>query len=229
MDGPNINLEISNNNDHSSISGDQVLVAIGFTPNTQGLGLETIGVEMDSQGFVKIDDRMSTNIDNVYAIGDVTGKLLLAHVASAQGIVVAETIAGHPTVTLDYKMLPRATYCHPEVASFGYTELEAQESGYDTKISKFRFSANGKALGMGDHNGWIKIVGDNKDNTILGVHLIGPQVTELLPELSLAYNMQLTAEDIARNVHAHPTLSETFANAAEIINGTITDLYIPKK
>ena len=215
VDGPNINLEISNNNDHSSISADQVLVAIGFTPNTQGLGLETIGVEMDSQGFVKIDDRMSTNIDNVYAIGDVTGKLLLAHVASAQGIVVAETIAGHPTVTLDYKMLPRATYCHPEVASFGYTELEAQESGYDTKISKFRFSANGKALGMGDHNGWIKIVGDNKDNTILGVHLIGPQVTELLPELSLAYNMQLTAEDIARNVHAHPTLSEAIMETAQ--------------
>ena len=215
VDGPNINLEISNNNDHSSISADQVLVAIGFTPNTQGLCLETIGVEMDSQGFVKIDDRMSTNIDNVYAIGDVTGKLLVAHVASAQGIVVAETIAGHPTVTLDYKMLPRATYCHPEVASFGYTELEAQESGYDTIISKFRFSANGKALGMGDHNGWIKIVGDNKDNTILGVHLIGPQVTELLPELSLAYNMQLTAEDIARNVHAHPTLSEAIMETAQ--------------
>ena len=108
VDGPNINLEISNNNDHSSISADQVLVAIGFTPNTQGLGLETIGVEMDSQGFVKIDDRMSTNIDNVYAIGDVTGKLLLAHVASAQGIVVAETIAEHPTVTL-------TTKCYPEL------------------------------------------------------------------------------------------------------------------
>ena len=215
QDNQNITLTISNKSYHSSISAEQVLVAIGFTPNTEGLGLDAIGVKKDSQGFVTVNDSMSTNVENVYAIGDVTGKLLLAHVASAQGIVAAETIAGHPTVKLNYKMLPRATYCHPEVASFGYTESQAQEAGYDTRVSKFRFSANGKALALGDHGGWVKIVSDDKYGGILGAHLIGPQVTELLPELSLAYNMELTAEDIARNVHAHPTLSETIMETAQ--------------
>lgn len=215
QDNQNITLTISNKSGHSSISTEQVLVAIGFIPNTEGLGLDAIGVKKDSQGFLKVNDDMSTNIENVYAIGDVTGKLLLAHVASAQGIVAAETIAGHPTVKLNYKMLPRATYCHPEVASFGYTESQAQAAGYDTKVSKFRFSANGKALSLGDHDGWAKIVSDDKYGGILGAHLIGPQVTELLPELSLAYNMELTAEDIARNVHAHPTLSEAIMETAQ--------------
>lgn len=215
QDNQNITLTISNKSGHSSISTEQVLVAIGFIPNTEGLGLDTIGVKKDLQGFLEVNDDMSTNIKNVYAIGDVTGKLLLAHVASAQGIVAAETIAGHPTVKLNYKMLPRATYCHPEVASFGYTESQAQAAGYDTKVSKFRFSANGKALSLGDHDGWAKIVSDDKYGGILGAHLIGPQVTELLPELSLAYNMELTAEDIARNVHAHPTLSEAIMETAQ--------------
>ena len=215
QDNQNITLTISNKSGHSSISTEQVLVAIGFIPNTEGLGLDAIGVKKDSQGFLEVNDDMSTNIKNVYAIGDVTGKLLLAHVASAQGIVAAETIAGHPTVKLNYKMLPRATYCHPEVASFGYTESQAQAAGYDTKVSKFRFSANGKALSLGDHDGWAKIVSDDKYGGILGAHLIGPQVTELLPELSLAYNMELTAEDIARNVHAHPTLSEAIMETAQ--------------
>ena len=112
-------------------------------------------------------------------------------------------------------MLPKATYCYPEVASFGYTESEAQEAGYNTRVSKFRFSANGKALSLGDHNGWIKIVSDDKHHDILGAHMIGPQVTELLPELSLAYNAELTAEDIARNIHAHPTLSEAIMETAQ--------------
>ena len=215
QDNQNITLTISNKSGYSSISTEQVLVAIGFIPNTEGLGLDAIGVKKDSQGFLEVNDDMSTNIKNVYAIGDVTGKLLLAHVASAQGIVAAETIAGHPTVKLNYKMLPRATYCHPEVASFGYTESQAQAAGYDTKVSKFRFSANGKALSLGDHDGWAKIVSDDKYGGILGAHLIGPQVTELLPELSLAYNMELTAEDIARNVHAHPTLSEAIMETAQ--------------
>ncbi len=222
LEDQNVTIKISNKSGHSSIKAEQVLVAIGFTPNIEGLGLNSMGVKKDSQGFVQVNDSMSTNIENVYAIGDVTGKLLLAHVASAQGIVAAETIAGHPTVKLNYKMMPKATYCYPEVASFGYTESEAQEAGYNTRVSKFRFSANGKALSLGDHGGWIKIVSDDKHHDILGAHMIGPQVTELLPELSLAYNAELTAEDIARNIHAHPTLSEAIMETAQgLVDKTI--------
>ena len=215
LEDQNVTITISNESGHNSIQAEQVLVAIGFTPNIEGLGLNAMGVTKDPQGFIQVDDNMSTNIENVYAIGDVTGKLLLAHVATAQGIVAAETIAGHPTVQLNYKMLPKATYCHPEVASFGYTEAEALEAGYNTRVSKFRFSANGKALSLGDHSGWIKIVSNDKNHYILGAHMIGPQVTELLPELSLAYNAKLTAEDIAKNIHAHPTLSEAIMETAQ--------------
>jgi dihydrolipoamide dehydrogenase len=164
---------------------------------------------------------MQTNVDGVYAVGDVTGKLLLAHVASAQAMVAAENIAGHPTIELDYRMMPRATYCHPEVASFGYTESEAKDAGYEVKSARFNFSANGKALGLGDYGGWIKILSDVKHGEILGAHLIGPQVTEMLPELTLAHNLELTGEDIARNVHAHPTLSEVVLEAAHGLVGEI--------
>jgi dihydrolipoyl dehydrogenase len=144
---------------------------------------------------------------------------MLAHVGSAMGIVCAETIAGHETVTLDYTMMPRATYCQPQVASFGLTEKQAREQGYEVKIGRFPFQANGKALGLGDYAGWVKIVSDAKYGEILGAHLIGPEVTELLPELTLAHNMEMTAEEIARNVHAHPTLSETLMEAAHGLVG----------
>jgi dihydrolipoamide dehydrogenase len=201
------------------LEADQVLVATGFKPNSKGIGLEAVGVKMNGRGFIEIDDGMRTNVPGVWAIGDVTGKLLLAHVGSAQGIVCAETIAGHETVTLDYDMMPRATYCQPQVASFGYTEAQAKEKGYAVKTAKFNFQANGKALGLGDYVGWIKIVADAKYGEILGAHMIGPEVTELLPEFTLAHNLELTAEEIARNVHAHPTLSEVIMEAAHGLTG----------
>ena len=213
-----IALSILTTNDLKSINVDQVLIAIGFTPNIEGLNLSKVGVEFDSNNFIRINDNMSTNVKNIYAIGDVTGKLLLAHVASAQGIIAAETISQHPTTSLNYKMLPKATYCNPEVASFGYTENEALEAGYDIKTSKFQFRANGKALSMGAHNGWVKIISETKTDHILGAHLIGPQVTELLPELSLAYNLNLTTLDVAQNIHAHPTLSEAIMETAQGLN-----------
>jgi len=162
---------------------------------------------------------MRTNLPGVWAIGDVTGKLALAHVGSAQGIICAETITGHPTIALDYAMLPRATYCQPQVASFGYTEAQAKEQGYEVKIARFNFMPNGKAQGLGETVGWIKIVSDAKYGEILGAHLIGPEVTELLPELTLAHNLELTAEEIARNVHAHPSLSEVIMEAAHGLAG----------
>ena len=199
---------------------DQVLVATSFTPNSKGLGLETAGVKVSDKGFIEIDEKMQTNVPNIWAIGDVTGKLMLAHVGSAMGIVCAEHIAGHETIVLDYDMMPRATYCHPQVASFGYTEAEAKEKGFNIKVGRFPFQANGKALGLGDYAGFVKIVMDEKYGEILGAHMIGPEVTELLPELTLAQMMELTPHEIARNVHAHPTLSETLMEAAHGAEGS---------
>ena len=202
------------------LDAEQVLVAIGFRPNSKGLGLEELGVKISERGFVEVDDRMATNVPGIWAIGDVTGKLMLAHVGSAMGIVCAENIAGAETITLDYEMMPRATYCQPQVASFGMTEAKAKERGYDVKIGRFPFQANGKALGLGDYAGWIKIVVDGKYGEILGAHMIGPEVTELLPELTLAHMMELTPNEIARNVHAHPTLSEVIMEAAHGAEGS---------
>ncbi len=217
--GEKVKVTVSGSSGSETLEADQVLVATGFKPNSKGIGLEAAGVKTNQRGFIEIDDGMRTSVPGVWAIGDVTGKLLLAHVGSAQGIVCAETIAGHSTVTLDYDMMPRATYCQPQVASFGYTEAQAKEKGYETKTAKFNFQANGKALGLGDHTGWVKIVADAKYGEILGAHMIGPEVTELLPEFTLAHNLELTAEEIARNVHAHPTLSEVIMEAAHGLTG----------
>ncbi|MBI3761992.1 MAG: dihydrolipoyl dehydrogenase, partial [Chloroflexi bacterium] len=216
--GEKVKVKVSGPSGAETLEADQTLVAIGFRPNSEGLGMEGLGVKVE-RGFIQVDDGMRTNVPGVWAIGDVTGKLLLAHVGSAMGIVCAETIAGHETVTLDYTMMPRATYCQPQVASFGLSEKQAKEHGYEVKTAKFQFQANGKALGLGDYAGWVKIVTDAKYGEILGAHLIGPEVTELLPELTLAHNMELTAEEIARNVHAHPTLTEVLMEAAHGLTG----------
>ena len=202
-----------------NLEAEQALVAVGFKPNTEGLGLEKIGVQLDGRGMVQIDARMATNVPGVWAIGDVTGKLQLAHVAMAMGVVCAENIAGVETIELDYPMLPRATYCQPQVASFGLTEAQARERGYDVRIGRFPFQANGKALGMGESAGWIKLIAGARYGEILGAHLIGPEVTELLPELTLAQRMELTPAEIARNVHAHPSLSEVLGEVAHVAEG----------
>ena len=202
-----------------TLEAEQVLLATSFKPNVAGIGLEDIGVQLDARGFIAIDERMATNVPGVWAVGDVTGKLMLAHVGSAQGIVCAEHIAGAETVTLNYEMMPRATYCHPQIASFGLTEAQAQERGHSITVSRFPFQANGKALGLGDYVGWVKMILDAESSQILGAHLIGPEVTELLPELTLAQSMELTPVSIMRNVHAHPTLSETLMEAAHAAVG----------
>ncbi len=214
-----VRVTVADDSGEKVLEADQALMAIGFRPNSAGLGLEDVGVETDNRGFVKIDQRMATNVPGIWAIGDVTGKLLLAHVASTQGVVCAENIAGADTVILDYRMMPRATYCHPQVASFGLTEAQAVEEGYEVKIGRFPFQPNGKALGLGENTGFVKIVSDAKYGEILGAHMIGPEVSELLPELTLAHNMELTAAEISRNVHAHPTLSEAIMEAAHDIEG----------
>ncbi|HNS37523.1 MAG TPA: dihydrolipoyl dehydrogenase [Anaerolineaceae bacterium] len=201
------------------LEAEQALVAIGFKPNTADLGLEELGIKLTERKFIQIDEHMATNVPGIFAIGDVTGQLLLAHVASAQGILCAEHIAGHQTTPLDYRMMPRATYSQPQVASFGLTEAQAREQGHEIKVGRFPFQPNGKALGLGDYAGFAKIISDAKYGEILGAHLIGPEVSELLPELTLAQRMELTAEEIARNVHAHPTLSEVLMEAAHGVDG----------
>ena len=212
-----VKVTVSAGGETKVLEAEQALVAIGFRPNSKGLGLEEAGVKIAERGFVEIDERMATNIPGIWAIGDVTGKLMLAHVGSAMGIVCAENVAGAETITLDYEMMPRATYCQPQIASFGLTEAQARERGHTVKVGRFPFQANGKALGLGDYAGWVKLVVDEKYGEILGAHMIGPEVTELLPELTLARNMELTPAEIARNVHAHPTLSEVLMEAAHVV------------
>jgi dihydrolipoamide dehydrogenase len=214
-----VKVVVSAEGKQTTLEADQALVAIGFRPNSKGLGLEEVGVKISERGFVEVNEKMQTNVPGIYAIGDVTGKLMLAHVGSAMGIVAAEVIAGAETVTLDYEMMPRATYCQPQIASFGLTEAQAKERGYNIKIGRFPFQANGKALGLGDYAGFVKIVMDEKYGEILGAHMIGPEVTELLPELTLARMMELTPHEIARNVHAHPTISEAIMEAAHGAGG----------
>jgi dihydrolipoamide dehydrogenase len=168
---------------------------------------------------VEVNDRMSTNVPGIWAIGDVTGKMLLAHVASTQGILVAEAISGKEITPIDYTMVPRATYSHPQIASFGWTEAQAREKGFEIRVGKFPLQANGKALGLGDYAGFCKLIIDAKYGEILGAHLIGVEVSELLPELTLAQRMELTAEEIASNIHAHPTLSEVIMESAHAALG----------
>jgi dihydrolipoyl dehydrogenase len=214
-----VKVKVSSQSGEVTLEAEQALVAIGFSANGRGLGLEDLGVKISERGTVEIDEHMATNVPGIWAIGDVTGKLMLAHVGSAQGIICAENIAGAETITLDYEMMPRATYCQPQIASFGLTEAQAKERGYEIKVGRFPFQANGKALGLGESAGWVKLVTDAKYGEMLGAHMIGPEVTELLPELTIARMMELTPAEIARNVHAHPTLSETLMEAAHAAEG----------
>lgn len=217
--GEAVKVTVSAEDGQKLLEAEQVLVAIGFRPNSANLGLEEIGVQINERGFVEIDEKMATKVPGIWAIGDVTGKLMLAHVGSAMGIAAAEAIAGRETTPLNYEMMPRATYCQPQVASFGITEAQARERGCRVNVAKFPFQANGKALGLGDYAGWVKLVINEENDTLLGAHLIGPEVTELLPELTLAQMMKLTPAEIGRNVHAHPTLSETLMEVAHVAEG----------
>ncbi len=219
-EGVTVRVKNLDSGEEETLTADQTLIAIGVKPNSQGIGLEAAGVEVSDRGWVPVNDVMQTNVPHIYAIGDLNGKLPLAHVASAQGIVAAETIAGVETAPIDdYSNMPRCTYCHPQVASLGLTEAQAREQGYEVATGSFPFQANGKALGLGEKEGFVKIVMDAKYHEILGVHMVGPEVTELLPELSLARMLELTPEEIGRNVHAHPTLSETIMEAAHAVLG----------
>ena len=227
--GVEVDIESADGKKSETLKADRVMVSIGFAPRTEGLGLDKAGVELGERGEIVIDERMRTSAKNIYAIGDVTAKLQLAHVAEAQGVVAAETIAGAETQELgDYQMMPRATFCNPQVASFGYTEeaarKKAEEDGREIKVATFPYTANGKAQGLGNAVGFVKLIADAEFGELLGGHMVGPDVSELLPELTLAQRFDLTADEISRNVHTHPTLSEAMKEAAHGIGGHMINL-----
>lgn len=202
----------------AEVECDKVLVAIGVQGNSDDIGLEAAGVDTD-RGFILVDDEMRTNVPGVYAIGDVTGKLPLAHVASAQGVTAAEVIAGLNPMPLDYTLMPRATYCRPQIASFGLTEQQASDAGYSYKVGRFPMAASGKALAMGESSGMVKLVVDNEVGELLGAHMIGPEATELLGEVGLSRLLEGTTTELGWLVHPHPTISETIKEAALAVEG----------
>ncbi len=214
-----VRVTVTRNGQQEVLEADKVLQAIGFAPRVTGYGLEHTGVALTERGAIDVDARGRTNVPHIFAIGDVTAKLMLAHAAEAMGVVAAETIAGAETMELDFVMIPRATFCQPQIASFGWTEAQARELGFDVKVAKFPFTANGKAHGLGEAVGFVKVISDGKHGELLGAHLIGPEVTELLPQLTLAQQWDLTVHEVARNVHAHPTLGEAVKEAVHGLAG----------
>lgn len=202
------------------LEAERVLIAIGFTPNSADLGLDAAGVRIGERGAIEIDEQMRTSVRHIWAVGDVTAKMQLAHVAETQGVVAAESIAGAETVPItDYRMMPRAVFGRPQVASFGWTERDARASGREVVVSTFPFVANARAHAVGDPEGFIKVIAEPEHGMLLGAHLIGPDVAELLPELTLAQKFELSSAELARNVHTHPTLSEVILEAAHGVLG----------
>ncbi|GAA0944903.1 dihydrolipoyl dehydrogenase [Nonomuraea longicatena] len=222
--GQSVRVTVSKDGAQHVLEADKVLQAIGFQPRVEGYGLDRTGVALTERGAIAVDGRGRTNVPHIFAIGDVTAKLMLAHAAEAMGTVAAETIGGAETMEIDFVMVPRATYCQPQIASFGYTETQARDLGYDVKVQKFPFTANGKAHGLGDANGFVKIIADDTHGEILGAHLIGPEVTELLPELTLAQQWDLTVHEVGRNIHAHPTLGEAVKEAVHGLAGHMINM-----
>ncbi len=210
-----VTITVSHNDQTETLEAEKALIAIGVAPNSENLGLEDVGVAVE-KGYIQIDERMQTNVAGIYAIGDVTGKLALAHVASAQGLVAAQAIAGENPHPLNYAKMPRCTYTHPEVASVGLTEAQAREQGYEVKTGTFPFQANGKALGLSENMGFVKVVSEEKYNEVLGVFLIGPHVTELVAGPTGMIGLESTLEELAHTVHPHPTLSEAVMEAAHV-------------
>lgn len=204
--------------EEKTFTADVVLVAVGRKPNTDELGLEQVGVQLDERGFIKVDRQMRTSVPHIYAIGDVAGGALLAHKASYEGKVAAEVIAGQPS-EVDVRAMPFVIFSDPEIAYTGLTEKEAKEKGYDPVVSRFAFQANGRALTMEAADGFVQVVADKESKQILGVQIVGPEASTLISEAVLAIEMGANAEDVSLSVHAHPTLPESFMEAAEGVLG----------
>ena len=213
VSGASANVNITADGSETNLECDKVLVAVGVQGNSDNIGLENVGVTTD-RGFIPVGENMETNVSGIYAIGDVTGRMLLAHVASAQAIVAVEYIAGMNPEQLDYSLMPRAIYCKPQVASFGLSEAQARDQGINIKVGKFPFSASGKAIALGETDGMVKLIVDEEIGEIIGAHMIGAEVTELLAELSITKMLEGTATEIGLLVHPHPTISEMLKEAA---------------
>ncbi|OBH14185.1 dihydrolipoyl dehydrogenase [Mycobacterium sp. E1747] len=223
--GDRVTVTHTDGNGHTtSVDAARAFICIGFCPNVENLGLDRLSVHLTTSGAIDIDDYMRTSAPHIFAIGDVTAKVQLAHVASAQGIVAAETIAGAPTMPLDYRMMPRVTFCQPQVASFGYTEDQARATGRDIRVATFPMQASAKAHGLGERAGFIKLIADAAHGELLGAHLVGAEVSELLPELTAAQLWDLTATELARNVHTHPTLGEGLQECFHALTGHAINL-----
>jgi dihydrolipoyl dehydrogenase len=201
-----------------TMRAEKVLLAVGRKPLSEGIGLEGVGVATE-RGYIRVDPYMRTNVPGIYAIGDVVPTSWLAHVASAEGVVAVEHMAGRETVPLNYDQVPGCTYCSPEIASIGLTEARARERGYDVAVGKFPFTAIGKARILNETAGFVKIVAEKKYDEVLGVHIIGPSATELIAEAGAAMRLEATSEELVRTIHAHPTLSEAIHEAAEAVSG----------
>ena len=208
-----VKVHVKNGSKKMIIESSVVLVAIGITGNIEDIGLGLLGININN-GSITIDDYGQTNISNIFAIGDVSGPPWLAHVASAQGHVAVEKIVDHNTEPIDYNNIPSCTYCQPQVASLGLTEIQAKEAGFNIKVGKFYFKSSGKALSVGKLVGFVKIIFDSKYGELLGCHIIGSQATELIQELVIAKNLEATWENLAYTMHPHPTLSESIMEAA---------------
>ena len=196
------------------VQGDKLLMAVGRGPLTKGIGLEEVGIQMDQRGYIQVNGMMQTNVPSVYSIGDCVPTPWLAHVASAEGILAVEHMAGRHVDPINYDKVPACTYSSPEVASCGLTEAKAKERGFEVKVGRFPFTANGKASILANRTGFIKIVADAKYGEVLGVHMIGPHVTELIAEGGMALSHEATDESMVRTIHAHPTLYEAVLEAA---------------
>ena len=228
-DSVEVTVESKDGKNSETLTVDRVMVSIGFAPRTEGIGLDKAGVEVGERGEIPIDDYMRTNVDHIYSIGDVTMKLQLAHVAETMGVIAAEHMAGHETdVIEDYLNMPRATFCNPQVASFGKTEAQAkkwaEENDREITVSTFPFSANGKAQGLAEATGFVKLIADAEHGELLGGHMVGANVSELMPQLVLAQKYELTSEEIGRATHIHPTMSEAMKEAAEGLMGEMINL-----
>lgn len=211
--GKKCKVTIKTKKGEETVEADIVLSAVGITPNIENIGLEELGIETD-KGKVKVDEYYRTNVDGIYAIGDIVDGPALAHVASAEGITCVEKIAGHHPQPVDYGNIPGCTYTSPEVASVGMTEKAAKEAGYSVKVGKFPFTASGKAAAAGAKEGFVKLVFDEKYGELLGAHLIGANVTEMIAELVVARKLETTGKEIIKSVHPHPTMSEAVMEAA---------------
>ncbi len=208
-----VSVEIDQEGKTSRLTAERVLVAVGRGAKTRGLGLDSVGVATE-RGYVKVTPRLETSVPGVYAIGDVAGPPLLAHKASAEGIVAAEAIAGRTPHGVDYGAVPSCTYCHPQVASLGLTEAKAREGGREIRVGRYHFQANGKAQALAEPEGLVKIVAAADTGEILGVHILGAEATELIAEFGLGKTLEATVEEIAHTIHAHPTMSEAVMEAA---------------